>query len=144
MGEIVLFSALIVVGYISGSHIEKKHFKALKRREWLTREMRVSTQDELYGERFISKSKMVVGSVVISPDYFKVAYASVVNMFGGNISVYEALMHRAKREAVLRMKESAKGAKGIVCMRIETSSLSQNATRQIGSVAVVAYGTAIY
>ena len=46
-------------------------------------------------------------------------------MFGGRVSAYETLVDRARREAILRMKEEAKGADIILNMRLETSSISK-------------------
>jgi uncharacterized protein YbjQ (UPF0145 family) len=68
-------------------------------------------------------------------------------MIGGRLTSYESLLDRARREAILRMKESAilSGGKIIVNVRIETTSISKhsNSLYSIGSVEVVAYGTAV-
>lgn len=64
-------------------------------------------------------------------------------LFGGNVTVYETLIDRARREAILRMKSNASNASEIINIRIETSSISKNA-KSIGSIEVLAYGTAIY
>ncbi len=69
--------------------------------------------------------------------------AGLINFFGGNITVYESLVDRARREALLRMKESAKDASEIINIKIETSSITKN-TKGIGAIEVLAYGTAIY
>jgi uncharacterized protein YbjQ (UPF0145 family) len=87
--------------------------------------------------------KLITGNVVISIDYFKKILAGLINFFGGNISAYETLIDRARREAVLRMKESAKGASEIINIRIETTSILKN-TQSVGAIEVIAYGTAIY
>lgn len=42
------------------------------------------------------------------------------------------------------MKDDAKGATQIFNLRIETASISQGQKSQIGSVEVLAYGTAVY
>jgi uncharacterized protein YbjQ (UPF0145 family) len=62
---------------------------------------------------------------------------------GGPVQSYETLLDRAKREAVLRLKESCPGAHEIVNVRLETMPLTGN-QRQINGVEVLAYGTAIY
>jgi uncharacterized protein YbjQ (UPF0145 family) len=92
----------------------------------------------------IKNSRLVNGSVVISIDYFKKFVASLMNFFGGRVSTYETLIDRARREAILRMKEDAGDASEIINVRIETSSISKNASDNIGAVEVLAYGTAIY
>ena len=58
---------------------------------------------------------------------------------------YESLVDRARREAILRMKEQAieRGAILVTSVRIETSSISKGQRQTIGSIEVLAYGTAI-
>ena len=67
------------------------------------------------------------------------------SILGGRITAYETLLDRARREAVLRMKEeaSALNANIIYNIKLETASISKNAAGSIGSVEVFAYGTAI-
>jgi uncharacterized protein YbjQ (UPF0145 family) len=64
---------------------------------------------------------------VVSIDYFKKLMAWFVNIFGGRMKSYESLVDRARREAVLRVKEKA-AADGYNCLanlRIETSSITK-------------------
>ncbi len=58
---------------------------------------------------------------------------------------YESLIDRARREAVLRMKQEAKrlNADYVFNIKMETSSISKGSENSIGSVEVLAYGTAI-
>ncbi len=92
----------------------------------------------------ISHAQLVHGHVVISIDYFKQILAGLRNFFGGTIQSYETLLDRARREAILRMKESCPTANEILNLRIETSSISKGDGNRIGSIEVLAYGTAIY
>ena len=64
-------------------------------------------------------------------------------IFGGNIRVYESLLIRARREAVLRMKAAAKarGARGIFNIKFETSTIGGG--KGVTSVEVIVYGTAV-
>ena len=88
---------------------------------------------------------LVTGSVVISVDYFKRLLALLRSIVGGRITAYETLLDRARREAILRMKEEAAkhNAHIIYNIRLETASISKNAAGNIGSVEVFSYGTAI-
>ncbi|MCH6588380.1 MAG: YbjQ family protein, partial [Proteobacteria bacterium] len=88
---------------------------------------------------------LVVAAVVISVDYFKRFVAGLRMIFGGRVHTYESLLDRGRREALLRMQERAKelGANMIFNVRLETSSISKGARRSVGSVEVLAYGTAI-
>ncbi len=91
----------------------------------------------------IKKAYFVYGSVVLSIDYFKYTFAVIKFLFGGNISVYETLLDRARREAILRMIENSKGADVIINIKIETSSIYGRSNNNLGTVEVLAYGTAI-
>jgi uncharacterized protein YbjQ (UPF0145 family) len=92
----------------------------------------------------IAQSKLVAGSVVISVDYFKRILAGLRAIVGGRIQSYETLLDRARREAVLRMKEQVRSTDMILNLRIETSSISKGRRQKsVGTVEALAYGTAI-
>tara|TARA_B100001105_G_C22118560_1_gene326510 strand:+ start:295 stop:525 length:231 start_codon:yes stop_codon:yes gene_type:complete len=67
------------------------------------------------------------------------------NIFGGRVGAYESLLDRARREAVLRMQDEAcqLGAETIYNVKYETSRIGENAAKGLGSVEVLAYGTAL-
>ena len=67
------------------------------------------------------------------------------NIFGGRVGAYESLLDRARREAVLRMQQEARqlGAETIYNVKYETSRIGENAAKGLGSVEVLAYGTAL-
>jgi len=87
---------------------------------------------------------LVDGSVVISVDYFKQFVAGLRNFVGGRVTPYEILLDRARREAILRMKEEAKasGADVILNVKYEMCSIYKGRRNSIGSVEALAYGTA--
>ena len=80
--------------------------------------------------------------MVVATDYFKRVAASLRNLFGGNIRVYESLIDRARREAVLRLKESVPDADMIICLRIETATIGSGRNKH-ACVEAFAYGTAL-
>ncbi len=143
MYDILFFLLLLLVGYVFGSIIEKRHFSSLQEREEEMRSLPTIALRKPLSEEEIVESRLVYGSVVISVDYFKKFVAGLMNFFGGNVTVYETLIDRARREATLRMKESAKDASEIINVKIETSSISKN-TEGIGAIEVLVYATAIY
>ncbi len=143
MYDILFFLFLLIVGYVFGTIIEKRHFSSLTKREEEMLYLPMIAIKKPLRDEDITRSELVNGSVVISIDFFKKFVAGLVNFFGGNITVYESLVDRARREAILRMKESAKDASEIINIKIETSSISKN-TKGIGAIEVLAYGTAIY
>ncbi len=141
--ELLLFLILLIVGYISGSILEKKHYKEIREKEELFKTLPAIALKKPLNIADIKSSRLVSGNVVISIDYFKKFLAYLINFFGGNISSYETLLDRARREAILRLKEDAKDASEIINIKIETSSITKN-TKSVGAVEVLAYGTAIY
>ena len=143
MYDILFFVTLLLVGYVFGTMIEKRHFATLAKREEQMLYLPTISLKKPLQEEGITRSVLVDGSVVISIDFFKKFVAGLINFFGGNISVYETLVDRARREAILRMKESAKDASEIINIKIETSSITKN-TKGVGAIEVLAYGTAIY
>ena len=147
MLELIIFLVLLVLGYVFGRLAEKRHFRSIIRREKETLNIPVITLRAVPAELSHARTFLVSGNVVISIDFFKKILSGLRAMFGGRLRSYETLLDRARREAVLRMKElaMANGAKIIVNLRIETASISRSSRRRgsIGSVEVVAYGTAI-
>ena len=88
---------------------------------------------------------MFVGSVVVANDYFKTFAASLRNLVGGRMVVYESLVDRGRREALLRMKEDAIawGASQVVNVRFETSNIAGQSQQGASAVEIMAYGTGI-
>ncbi len=145
MANLIIFLVLLFLGYVFGQWAERRHFKSILRRE------KQYANILCFSERFppdqanIKGVELVVGSVVISIDYFKRVSAGLRMLFGGRVAAYESLLERARREAILRMKEEAidKGGSSVFNVKIETSSITKGSGQQIGSVEVYVYGTAI-
>ena len=143
--NLYIFLGLFITGYVVGQALEKKHFRSIKKREQALVEVITTTSKRPVGELSgITKAHLVQGNAVISVDYFKRLLAALRNLFGGNVQAYESLVDRARREAILRLKESCPGASQIINLRIETSSIYKGGRNQVGSVEVLAYATAIY
>jgi uncharacterized protein YbjQ (UPF0145 family) len=147
MFELVVFLVLLISGFLFGRLAEKRHFTSILRREKETLKVPVMTIKTVPAQLTQCRIFLVSGNVVISIDFFKKFLSGLKGMIGGRLTSYESLLDRARREAVLRMKESAilSGGKIIVNVRIETASISKhsNSRYSVGSVEVVAYGTAI-
>ena len=145
MDQLIIFAVLISLGYFFGRRAEKNHYTSILAREKQLLRLPTSSSKYVVGDkREIERSELVTGSMVVSIDYFKRVLAGLRNFFGGNVQSYETLIDRARREAVLRMKESCPGAGQIINLRLETSSITKGKGKQIGSVEVLAYGTAVY
>lgn len=133
---------LFVVGWFFGARHERQHLAQLAIAEKELSQIIVSS------ERFYvpsiasgSEGELVMGSVVIAQDYFKMVIARVLSLFGKNLTTYETLLDRARREAIVRMRTQAeaKGYNHIYGLRLEVSNINQ-----LGSmVEAIAYGTAV-
>jgi len=145
MFDIIIFLSLVVMGYFIGSFAERRHLRSIEKREAeQILQPIVTIEDVVYPEDQIEFATLVSGSAVISVDYFKRLLASLRNIFGGTVKSYESLLDRARREALLRMREAAPGAGVIVNVRIETASIGRRANKKgVGCVEAIAYGTAL-
>jgi len=144
MDNLIILAVLISCGYFFGRHAEKKHYRSIVERENALISLPITSSRHVMILREIDSSRLVLGGVVISVDYFKRILAGLRNIFGGNVRSYETLLDRARREAVLRLRESCLDADEIINLRIETSSISKGGDSKIGCVEVLAYATAIY
>lgn len=84
---------LFVIGWFFGSRHERQHLARLAVSEKSLAHIVVSS------ERFYkptleanSEGELVLGSVVIAQDYFKMVVARVLNLFGKNLTTYETLL----------------------------------------------------
>jgi len=138
---------LLVGTYLIGSHAEKKHFREILAREARNRKLPVTNFESLPDGWKVERSGLVAGSVVISVDYFKRFVAGLRGLVGGRITSYEPLLDRARREAMLRMIESARAAgfDAVVNVRLETSRLANARAdgKGIAGVELLAYGTGV-
>jgi len=145
MEQLIVFLILIALGYSVGTMVEKKHYKSIEQREEAFLNMpAVTFRKPALDETAVLKAELVAGSAVIAIDYFKRFLAGLRNIFGGNLKSYESLLDRARREAILRMKEQAGEAAIIVNVRIETSTIGKSKRKQKSTcVEALAYGTAL-
>ena len=147
--ELVIYGFSLVpfiIGLIAGTITEQRHFAELARREGELGSIVATNLKRLYGTGVVQESRMVVGSVVVSTDYFKSICASVRRLVGGRILSYESLVERGRREALLRLKAeaAAMGATIVLNVRYETMAVAR--TKKGGGVTgveVLAYGTAL-
>ena len=138
---------MLLVAWISGGILERRHLKNLLLLERGSRGMLAVTIEDLPPDWHIESCELVMGSVVISQDYFKRFAASIKGILGGNIRALEPLLERARREALIRMKgvAHAHGYDTIINVRIETAALARGRSDGKGTagVEILAFGTAI-
>jgi len=145
MLDLVILIILLSLGYFFGSSIERAHFRSIRKRESVLNKLPAVAIRRLPADFPPCKTALVAGSVVISVDYFKKFVAGLRNLIGGRVSSYESLIDRARREAILRMKESAGKihASHVFNVKMETASITKGHRNSIGCVEVLAYGTAV-
>ena len=138
---------LLVIGYVAGTITERNHYQSIRSREQGLRKLPALTLETLPADWTVARSGLVTGSVVVSLDYFKRFVAGLRNLIGGRLRSYESLLDRARREAVLRMKEDAKarGFGAIANARLETASIAtpRRGGKGVAGVEVLAYGTGL-
>ena len=136
------FILLFAAGWFFGSRHERQHLAQLSIAEQELSHIMVSSE-RFYVPKLVANTEgeLVLGSVVIAQDYFKMIIARVLSIFGKNLITYETLLDRARREALVRMRTEAqaKGYNHIYGLRLEVSNINQ-----LGSmVEAIAYGTAV-
>ena len=139
----IIFIGLFVIGWVFGRLNERDHIKRLNAAEKELGHIIVSS--ERFYQPIIAdgtQGVLVMGSVVIAQDYFKMIIARLLSIFGKNLVTYETLLERARREAVIRMKLEAQflGYNQVYGLRLAVTSI--NITGSM--VEAIAYGTAVY
>jgi uncharacterized protein YbjQ (UPF0145 family) len=142
--NLILFLILLSLGYAVGQFAERRHYRSILQREQKLNSLPAIASRYPPTEPHYHQV-MVTGSTVVSVDYFKRFLAALRNLFGGRVSSYESLLDRARRESLLRMKQQAAsmGAAMVFNVKYETASISKGRGNSIGSIEVLAYGTAL-
>jgi uncharacterized protein YbjQ (UPF0145 family) len=142
--SLTLFCCLAIVGYVAGRFTEQRHYRSIRTRE------RELADVLVFASRFpvlshADNQVLVAGSVVIAEDYFKRIASGLQSLFGGRLKSYESLIDRARREAILRMKQEAltRGARMIFNVKFQTFSIPSSRNDSGGAVEVLAYGTGL-
>ncbi len=142
---ILMVLALLALGYITGHLVEAKHRRSLTSREALPGPS-MTTLSHLPANAVVTRSIFCTGSTVVASDYFKTFAAALKGLVGGRLKTLETLLHRGRREALLRMREQAiqHGADMILCVRLETSMImKKSGNGGAPAVEIIAYGTAV-
>ena len=133
-----------VVSGFAGVMIERRHYRSIRLREAATASLPVVNLRAPEPGRPVADARLVCASVVISHDNFKRFLAQLRKIFGGRLRSYESLLDRARREAVLRIKEQCPDAHIVLNLRLETANIANTQGKKgIGALEVVAYGTAV-
>ncbi len=145
--QVVPFVVLITLGFTVGGFVERRHLKRLAAWEAELADILVTDLKKLPVEVSAQHCGLVMGEVVIASDYFKTVAAKFKGMFGGELSTFQTLMDRARREALVRLMKRAKamGANRVYNVRFESSNIgAMRRNKPSAMVELYAYGTAVH
>jgi uncharacterized protein YbjQ (UPF0145 family) len=137
---------LLVVAYFTGAAFERRHYASIRERELRWRSLPAITFRSVPPSWKVAECALIIGSVVISVDYFKRFLSGLRMIFGGRVKAYETLLDRARREALLRLKEDAvgRGYHAVINVRLETCRIANaRNSESIAGLEVLAFGTGL-
>jgi uncharacterized protein YbjQ (UPF0145 family) len=147
MESLAISALLLALGFVSGKTIEHLHLQDLARRERRQRRLPALTTCRIPADWRVEEAMLLTGGVVVSLDYWKRFAASLRQLVGGNVRSFETLFERARREALLRLKEAAaeRGCDAIVGVRLESAELANQGANGKGTAGVelIAVGTGL-
>lgn len=139
--------ALLAVGFVVGKAIEHLHFQELAQRERRTRRLPALTTTRVPAHWRVEDSALLTGTVVISLDYWKRFAAQMRKLVGGNVRSYETLFERARREAIVRLKEaaSARGCDAVIGVHFASCEIANSwrGGKGTAGVELMAVGTGL-
>ncbi|MFB6348232.1 YbjQ family protein [Moraxella marmotae] len=135
--QVLISVLLFVIGWYFGTRAERRHLASLQVDEQQYQHIRASTE-RFFEPKGVCETVFVTGSVVLAQDRFKLVIAAIFSLFGKNLTIYETLLDRARREAVVRAKRQAAqaGCHALYGLRFEMSDVGDG-------VEVLAYAVAI-
>lgn len=144
---LVLLSSvgLFFASWFFGNRAQRRHLASIREREAVAVHLPLhSSKRPLNMAAPVRELRLVSGQCVIGIDRFRQIVATLALIFGGRVWVYESALDRARREAVLRLREQAKGAAELCCLRVETSIIGETQQGRASKVEAYAYGTALW
>ena len=123
-------AAVLFVGWLAGHLSETKHERSLAAREEALKD--VETTDLRNPLGFAGAEgpcSLVSGEAVVASDTFKTWVFGLKNIVGGESKTFTRLFDRARREALLRMKERARelGCNAVCNVRFDSADIGGNA-----------------
>jgi uncharacterized protein YbjQ (UPF0145 family) len=124
-------AAVLFVGWLAGHLSEMKHERSLAAREEALKD--IETTDLRNPPGFAGAEgpcSLVSGEAVVASDTFKTWVFGLKNIVGGESKTFTSLFDRARRAALLRMKERARelGCDAVCNVRFDSADIGGNAT----------------
>ena len=123
-------AVVLFVGWFVGHLSETKHERSLAAREGALKD--IETTDLRNPPGFAGAEgpcSLVSGEAVVASDTFKTWVFGLKNIVGGESKTFTRLFDRARREALLRMKERARelGCDAVCNVRFDSADIGGNA-----------------
>ena len=127
---VCLPAAVLFAGWLVGHLSETKHERSLASREAALED--IETTDMRNPPGFAGAKGpcvLVSGEAVVASDMFKTWVFGIKNIVGGESKTFTRLFDRARREALLRMKERARelGCNAVCNVRFDSADIGGNA-----------------
>ena len=140
-----VFLILVAVGFWRGRRNEAEHWRQIAAQERDVQDVLAFATRHPPRVGQAMDPVLVTGSVVVGSDFYRLLIASFRKIVGGNYRAYESMLERARRHAMVRLKQDARwrGARMVfnVCFTTSRISDSRRGT-EAAQVEVLAYGTA--
>lgn len=142
-GWLILVVGVTALGYVIGFVREQQHYLSLRRREKRLKAVTTSNYKRL--PKTAGDSQLVAANVALATDSFRVLSIIFRRLVGGRVRRYERINDRARREAMIRLKQAtlAIGRNAIYNVRIQSSQVVASGRTGAASVEILAYGTAM-
>ena len=144
--QVVLLGGALIGFGLWGRGNERRHLKELEERERTYAGIIVIDTRTIPAGVQAARGQLVTGSVVQASDYLKTWLMGWRAIFGGEVVSIGRVLTRARREALLRLKEEANrlGATVVINVRFETATLGQaQGKKGLPSSEIYCYGTAL-
>jgi uncharacterized protein YbjQ (UPF0145 family) len=143
--QLLLSLPFILLGLTVGRWNQRRHLRRIAEREAALSDMTVSELKTFPGGCDPSFTPRLLDTgVVIGSDQWKRFLAGYRKLAGGELRGYTPMMERARREAILRLLESARalGYNAVCNIRLETAVIGGQRQRAMILAAIIASGTA--
>jgi uncharacterized protein YbjQ (UPF0145 family) len=121
---------MLLLGLIAGTVAEQSHLRSLADRERAAAGLPVTSFRTPPAEA--ARGRLFTAEVTLSADYMRSYLSTLRKLIGGRLRGLDRLAARARREAILRLKEQAAeaGCAGLCGLRVESVDIGRSLRRK--------------